>query len=338
MKGQPLVSVIIPTFNRAHTVRRAISSVLNQRYRNIQLIVVDDGSTDETRMMLEAMPGIEYVYQANAGQAAARNTGMNLARGSLISSLDSDDYWTPDFLEICVGQLCTYDLDFVFANWNQKSKYTGDWEDFLSADPFLNDYRSGGENGWFFLGNEALRKLYLVACPSPSSSVLLRRDSIVEGWNCNLNIGDDWGLYLDMILSKPCKVAFTLERLWYKDIDGQNIYDGRAREEVVKLLLVEDTHEILHKYQHVLTVDERKLLEQRYVEGLVEFGKYQLIRKGHWGDFFRRFTQAFSIDVRHSLLTVVKLLKSAVYNGYQRMIDRVTDVSHTVEKDGSAFS
>jgi len=338
MKNQPLVSVIIPTFNRAHTVQRAISSVLNQRYSNIQLIVVDDGSTDETRGLLEAMPDIEYVYQPNAGQAAARNTGMSRAHGSLISSLDSDDYWTPDFLEICVNQLCKYDLDFVFANWNQKSKYTGDWEDFLSADPFLRDYWSGGKNGWFFLDNEELRKLYLVACPSPSSSVLLRRDSIVDGWNCNLNIGDDWGLYLDMILSKPCKVAFTLERLWYKDIDGQNIYDGRAREEVVKLLLVEDTNEILHKYQYILTGDERKLLEQRYVEGLVEFGKYQLIRKGHWVDFCRRFTQAFSIDIRHSLVTVGKLMKSAVCNCYQRIIDRTDYVKHVIEKDRSALN
>lgn len=335
MKSQPLVSVIIPTFNRVHTVQRAINSVLNQRYSNIQLIVVDDGSTDGTRALLETMPGITYIYQHNAGQAAARNAGMSLAHGALISSLDSDDYWTPDFLEVCVDKLCEYDADFVFTNWNQKSKMTGNWEDFLSSDPFLRGYLWKEEEGWFLLDDEDLRKLYLVACPSPSSSVLLRRSSLVGGWNCKLNIGDDWGLYLDMILSKPCKVAFTLERLWYKDIDGQNIYDGRAREEVVKLLLVEDTNEILNKYRNQLTIGERRLLEQRYVEGLVEFGKYQLTKKGHLIDFFRRFIQALSIDIRHSLITAVKLMKSGIHNYCQRMIYRLNYVSHTVEKDGS---
>ncbi len=333
MISQPLVSVIIPTFNRAHTVLRAINSVLNQRYRTIQLIVVDDGSTDGTRALLETMPGIEYIYQHNAGQAAARNTGMNRARGSLISSLDSDDYWTPDFLEICVDKLCRYNVDFVFTNWNQKSKTTGNWEDYLSSDPFLRNYLSKEENDWFFLDDEDLRKLYLVACPSPSSSVLLKRHSMVDGWNCKLNIGDDWGLYLDMILSKPCRAAFTLRRLWYKDIDGQNIFDGRAREEVVKLLLVEDTNEILIKYRNRLTSDERRLLERRYVEGLVEFGKYQLTKKGHLIDFFRRFLQALSIDIRHSLITVVKLMKSGVHNCYRQVIYRINYVNHAVEKD-----
>ncbi|MEC3879909.1 glycosyltransferase family 2 protein [Parapedobacter sp. 10938] len=323
MTSQPLISVIIPTFNRAHTVLRAINSVLDQRYRHIQLIVVDDGSTDGTRALLESKPGIEYIYQDNAGQAAARNTGMRQARGTLISSLDSDDYWTPGFLEVCVGKLRDYDADFVFTNWNQKSKITGNWEDFLSSDPFLCNYLSKEKKGWFFLDNEDLRKLYLMACPSPSSSVVLKRSSMVGGWNCKLNIGDDWGLYLDMILAKPCKAVFTLERLWYKDLDGQNIYDGRAREEVVKLLLVEDTNEILIKYRDWLTLSEQRLLEQRYVAGLVEFGKYQLTKNGHLIDFSRRFVQALSIDVKHTLITAAKLMKSSLRNGYQRMMYRM---------------
>src|SRR3546814_8625229 len=84
-----------------------------------------------------------------------------------------------------------------------------------------------------------------------------------------MNIGDDWGLYLDMIFSKPCTAVFTLERLWYKDIDGQNIYDGRDRHEIVQLLLVEDTQTILKRYQTMLSVNELKVLQKRYISGLM---------------------------------------------------------------------
>jgi hypothetical protein len=94
------ISVVIPTFNRALLVRRAIESVHRQTVRPAQIIVVDDGSTDETT---EAIRGcsdsLEYVRQANAGAAAARNTGIRLARYPWIAFLDSDDYWTPCHLE-----------------------------------------------------------------------------------------------------------------------------------------------------------------------------------------------------------------------------------------------
>ncbi|MFA5975531.1 MAG: glycosyltransferase family 2 protein [Elusimicrobiota bacterium] len=94
-----LVSVIIPTFNRAYCLRRAIDSILNQTHRNVEVIVVDDGSTDETRELMRSAyaqePRVRYVYQENAGVSAARNHGLSLARGEFISLLDSDDEWYP---------------------------------------------------------------------------------------------------------------------------------------------------------------------------------------------------------------------------------------------------
>lgn len=97
----PTVSVIIPTYNRAHLVGRAIRSVLNQTYQDFEIIVVDDGSTDKTEEVVKSFndPRIRYIrHEQNRGGSAARNTGIRTARGGVIAFLDSDDEWLPEKL------------------------------------------------------------------------------------------------------------------------------------------------------------------------------------------------------------------------------------------------
>ncbi|HEX5105760.1 MAG TPA: glycosyltransferase [Pirellulaceae bacterium] len=97
----PLVSVVIPTYNYGHLVGEAVQSVLAQNYSMVEIIVVDDGSTDDTREQLARFEGrIRYHYQPNAGLSAARNTGIGLAKGQLIALLDSDDAFHPQKLAI----------------------------------------------------------------------------------------------------------------------------------------------------------------------------------------------------------------------------------------------
>ena len=93
---QPVFSVILPTFNRARVLSDALDSIFIQGVPDVQVIVVDDGSTDDTEAVVAAYGfGIKYVRQENGGTAAARNTGLNLATGRFISFLDSDDVWLP---------------------------------------------------------------------------------------------------------------------------------------------------------------------------------------------------------------------------------------------------
>lgn len=90
------VSIIIPTFNRSQLVERAIRSVLNQTYKNFELIIVDDGSTDDTELRLQQFttnPSIHYYKKENSGVAAARNFGAAKAKGKWMAFLDSDDEW-----------------------------------------------------------------------------------------------------------------------------------------------------------------------------------------------------------------------------------------------------
>jgi len=96
-----MISIIIPTFNRAEYIGEAIDSVLAQTYKDYEIIVVDDGSTDNTQKVLEQYEGkIKYFFKENGGEASARNYGIEKAQGEFIAYLDSDDLWCPEKLEL----------------------------------------------------------------------------------------------------------------------------------------------------------------------------------------------------------------------------------------------
>jgi glycosyltransferase involved in cell wall biosynthesis len=101
----PLVSVIIPTWNREVFLLEAVRSVQAQTFADWELIVVDDGSTDGTRAEMEALaePRLRYIYQQNRGESSARNHGAREARGEFFAFLDSDDLWAPRALECALG-------------------------------------------------------------------------------------------------------------------------------------------------------------------------------------------------------------------------------------------
>ena len=107
----PLVSVIIPTYNRGWIIKEAVESVLSQTFSDYELIIVDDGSTDNTQEILDCyarLPQIKIITQENRGVSAARNKGVESGEGKLIAFLDSDDLWLPKKLE--------HQLDFFQHN------------------------------------------------------------------------------------------------------------------------------------------------------------------------------------------------------------------------------
>lgn len=97
----PLISVVIPVFNGERFLREAVESVLAQKYSPLEIIIVDDGSTDGTETVARSLPEtVRYLRQANKGPAAARNRGIEHARGSLIAFADADDLWPVAKLEL----------------------------------------------------------------------------------------------------------------------------------------------------------------------------------------------------------------------------------------------
>lgn len=102
-KNIGLVSVIIPAFNAAPSIKRCIESVLNQTYSPLEIIIVNDGSTDETENIARSYgEKLLYITQENQGETAARNRGFREAKGEFITFLDHDDYWAPHFVESTV--------------------------------------------------------------------------------------------------------------------------------------------------------------------------------------------------------------------------------------------
>lgn len=119
----PKVSIIIPTYNYGKYLSKAISTCLEQTYKNLEIIVVDDGSTDDTREVVAAFPDIIYIYQENQGVSVARNTGLQTAKGHYVAFLDADDYLLANSIEIRVGILDRHhDVGIAFTDtFSQRS-------------------------------------------------------------------------------------------------------------------------------------------------------------------------------------------------------------------------
>ena len=177
----PLVSVIIPVYNGARYLGAALESVFAQTYREFEVIVVDDGSTDESGVIAQGFPDVRYLQQTNQGVAAARNHGLEAARGDFVAFLDQDDLWTPDKLKLQVEYLLSHpDVGYTLTQqkyfldpggtlpaWFRKelfdSVHTG-WvlgtlvvrrTIFEQVGNFATGYSAANDSDWFFRAKAA---------------------------------------------------------------------------------------------------------------------------------------------------------------------------------------
>ena len=187
--GQPLVSVIIPTYNRAWCLFEAIDSVLAQTYTNYALIVVDDGSTDDTNKLLSHCKGITVIQQTNQGVSAARNRGIAASKGELIAFLDSDDLWQPEKLDAQVA---------FFRQHNEAMICQTEEIWIRNGRQIFPKHRHKKTSGFFF---ERSLELCLV---SPSA-VMMRRQLFdsVGLFDENLPACEDYDLWLRVNLRFP---------------------------------------------------------------------------------------------------------------------------------------
>ena len=121
-KGLPLVSIIIPVYNVALYLTEALDSVIHQTYVNLEIILIDDGSTDGSDKICDEYARmseyIHVVHQKNRGLSAARNVGLNLATGQIVAFLDSDDAYKPNYISVMVSTLIYEEVDLVLCKYN----------------------------------------------------------------------------------------------------------------------------------------------------------------------------------------------------------------------------
>jgi len=187
---EPLVSVIIPTYNRLDFLTGTITSVLKQTYKNIELIVVDDGSTDTTSKEIpKRFPSVIYVKQPHRGVSAARNLGIQLAKGNYIAFLDSDDLWLPKKLEREVSCLTAnpgYPVCYTNEIWIRKG---------IRVNPKKRHKKYGG---WIY-------PYCLPLCIISPSSVILRREifEMAGRFDESLPACEDYDLWLRVTARFP---------------------------------------------------------------------------------------------------------------------------------------
>jgi len=206
--SSPAVSVIMPTWNRAFVVAAAIRSVQAQHFPDWELIVVDDGSTDNTETVMASFasdPRIRYIKQPHTGQCAARNRGQRVAKGPLIAYLDSDNLWYPGFLAAAVPVFATRkDVDCVYGA--KVLDFPAYWIEF---EPFN-------------------REQLISHCFISMSTIIHRRELIDRfgGFDEQLSSLEDWDLILRYTAHTP-PYRLPVLAVRYRVMDDKRVTDTR---------------------------------------------------------------------------------------------------------------
>lgn len=208
--GQPLVTVVMPLYNTALYVAESIQSILNQTYQNIELIVINDGSTDNSEEVVLSLNDKRikyYLNDENKKIVYTRNRAIELAQGEYIAFLDSDDISTPDRIQLQV--------DFLINN--KKYGFVGSDVKNITADGIV------GPAIGFPSDNDYIRCILLFKNTFCASAVMFRREAIIdEKFDPDFPVAEDYEVYL-RILEKGWKCTNINTVLTYYRIHGQNI-------------------------------------------------------------------------------------------------------------------
>jgi len=194
--NMPLISVIIPVYNGEKTIQATIQSVQQQTYPNLEIIVINDGSTDCTITVIEALADthIRLFSQSNSGQAMSRNYGATMANGEYLSFLDADDLWTPEKLIDQYQALQSVPQAMVAYSWTDHIDEQGN---FLRHGPQLS-----------FTGN-VLRQLIYSDFIGSGSNILVQRSAFLNigGFEASLPPAEDWDCWLRLAKHYPFAVV-----------------------------------------------------------------------------------------------------------------------------------
>ncbi|MCA9408166.1 MAG: glycosyltransferase family 2 protein [Candidatus Omnitrophica bacterium] len=234
----PLVSIIIPTYNHGRFICDAVDSVLAQTYNPMEIIVVDDGSTDNTQQQLKKYRNtIINIHKANQGLSAARNTGLQHAKGKIIAILDADDMWYPQKLDQQVQKMLS----------NQNIGLVGCGRSYVDEYGVLT---GGAKKKTYRSKREFLSELYLKnAVGTGGSGAIILKDCFdkVGGFDETLRSAEDWDMWL------------RVSAVW--DVDF-------VEEELVKIRVLENSMSSPAHAARMLE-NELKMLNKNFHNGVI---------------------------------------------------------------------
>lgn len=283
----PKVSVIIPAYNSAFYLGEAIDSVLNQTFQDFEIIIIDDGSTDGTKAIVEKylncpQPKVRYCYQENNGPGAARNMGIKEARGEYLAFLDSDDLFLPGFLEECVACLQAERMDVIIPKCFAKrsmERSEGSQIEILIREEFPKDARE-------------LYKLLYEKFVGSQEMIVKKRCFDLVGLYDEKSYVEDWDIWL-RFAQHGFKLGQTKieDPLWIYRVRERSRWNSSANE--AKKLIGQ--YQVLKKHQKAAFVIDPSL-KKVYAGSLWAIGK------------------GLVCQVPHRWLGVCLMLKSLYYN------------------------
>lgn len=192
----PKVSIIMPAYNAANYIKESINSVLDQTFKDWELIIIDDGSLDNTAKMVKGFfenPRIRYYYQENGKQGKARNLGISKSRGKYLAFLDADDVWLPEKLEFQVIEIEEKNVDLIFS------------DSYIFSNSEVNKLsKKMNIQGSCFYDKNAI-ELFLQGNRIPILTVLVKKEKVIAvgGFSEKLDIQnvEDYHLWLKLLMS-----------------------------------------------------------------------------------------------------------------------------------------
>lgn len=252
-----MISVIIPAYNVEKYIARSVESVLKQTYRDFELLVIDDGSTDGTGNLADALAKqdkrILVIHQANGGAAAARNKGLETAKGEFVAFLDSDDLWDKAFLEQTYNQIIACGGDFVYANTEER--FVDGHTNFIGS-IYPREEKLDG----------FMSKTGEYQQPFSTIAVLIRR-SLIEKYNIRFPVGmrfsEDTAFFLQVLSVAKTACVPKILAYYCRREDSTNGRSWNPREWESTVVIFERTAEFV---------------ERNYPEGMAAFRKMRNYR------------------------------------------------------------
>lgn len=277
----PAVSVVIPTYNAATFVREAIQSALDQTYQDLEIIVIDDGSSDKTESVVGSFgEAVRYVKQENQGAGAARNRGIAMARGRYVAFLDADDLWLPQKLAEQVPLLdADPELGLVHSDWAVVSEKGPKEPSYLSRLPTASGY----------IFDELAQCGFIL-----TSCTVVRRSCLenIDWFDETLSIAQDYDLWLRICYR--WKTALVDKPLVTKRNRDGNLSSDFTKTAVEKIALFKKT---LHDFSD-MTPHRQRLLRRQLAQNYWDVG-YHYFDRLMLKEARRNFVSSIGYDWRN---------------------------------------
>jgi glycosyltransferase involved in cell wall biosynthesis len=288
------LSVIIPTYNRASFLPGCIKSLRESGVEGLEIVVVDDGSTDNTRAVIDSLqPGLTYVHQENKMLGAARNTGIRAARGQYISYLDSDDYWLPGVPKRILDLMDRHpEVGAIFADARMGNDQDGyqSWFLEMGRSEFQNLPAVELEPGLTLPDREQFYRLMLKRNAIFTGAIVLRRDAVLAHGMFDETVwwAEDWEAWLRMIWAVPFAVWHEPMSIYIKHAEAATTNLERMTKAWCEALLA-NRRKMPEVSVAAAAVRAEAIRDQLFYRGFLAYdrGEYHLAR-GRFGAALRQ--------------------------------------------------